>query len=91
MDSSYSCLKDDSVSYPSDDLPSTFKPLCEFSTAAVKKFLSLAKGSAPVAVKHGCVCLVGSALQRFPSIHSKACVVDKMLGPSRSPEYQVDL
>lgn len=42
MDSSYSCLKDDSISYPCDDLPSTFKALCEFSTAAVKKFPPLA-------------------------------------------------
>lgn len=71
MDSSYSCLEDDSVSYPCDDLPSTFKALCEFSTAAVKnsrlsptpwvQLLMLKKKEK----KKSCVCHDGPTLLGF--------------------------
>lgn len=85
MDSSFSCQKDDSVSYPCDDLPSTFKALCEFSPAAVKNFPALTDtaGSALVAVSRG-THIDGLALERPTGSRSEAPVDLSSRSDSRS-------
>lgn len=96
VDSSYSCLKDDSISYPCDDLPSTFKALREFSTAAVKKKKNSRLSRTPWVQllmllkkkkKKGCVRLDGPTLQGSTGISSEAPVEQRRKMPSGSPEY----